>query len=213
MMRERRLLKVLFLAVALSASSKAIQAQGGRWEASAGLFGNVVDTAATTGHMLDFTRWPGEEKWLQHGLRIGYLRGRQHLVNYPPAPGSTFNVTDEHQMWLLQAGMPFRISTTGGPIRPFLDVEPAGLMYRSLDLTRYTQPFPHKIGIVDRSKWLWAPSLSFSAGLQTPAISSFRVQVRGDYRLGWLYGRAAEGANAKGVWKAWTFTAGGSFGY
>jgi hypothetical protein len=163
--------------------------------------------------MLDFTRWPGEEKWFQHGLRIGYLRGRQHLVNYPPAPGSTFNVTDEHQMWLLQAGMPFRFSPTGWPVRPFLDVEPAGLMYRSLKLTRYTQPFPHKIGIVDKSKWLWAPAVGFSVGLQTPGRTGPRIELRGDYRIGWLYGRAAEGTDPSGLWKAWTFIAGGSFAY
>ena len=211
-MRDRSISIVGLLAVLSLAPLASARAQG-RWDFNAGLFGNVVDTAATTGHMLDFTRWPGEEKSLQHGFRVGYLRGRQHLVNYPPLPGSTFNITDEHQMWLLQAGMPFRYSPMGGRVRPFLDVEPAGLMYRSLTLTRYTQPFPHKIGIVDKSKWLWAPAVGFGAGLQIPGRTGPRFQVRGDYRIGWLYGREAEGTNANGVWKAWSITAGGSFGY
>jgi hypothetical protein len=190
----------------------------GTWEVGAGAFKNAVDTQSTSGVALEFSRWPGGEKKFQHGFHIAYFWGRQDVLTVTLPSGSAYSHTIESwSSWGLGFGKPFRVGPANWPVRPFLEAEPGGMLYRSHHATKYyPNGISDRVGLIDKSKWLIGPSLGLGTGVQIPGkYHGPRLQVRADYRVAWLLGGEGEaiGVKPNGVWSSFGVKAGAMFAY
>jgi len=208
--RVRLFLVTLLLALPLRAAG----AQG-TWEIGVGRFKNAVDTQSTSGVALEFARWPGGEKKVQHGFHIAYFWGRQDTSTPTQPPGSSFSqIIETWGSWTLGFGMPFRVGPVDWPVRPFLEAEPGGMLYRSTHMSKYYRNGADRVGLVDESAWLIGPSIGLGAGVQVPGHNRGpRLQVRADYRAALLLGGEAVGVNSSGFWSSFGVKAGMMFTY
>lgn len=212
--RRSPLRSLLVLAVLVALPLRAAGAQG-TWEIGVGRFKNAVDTQSTSGVALEFARWPGGEKTFQHGFHLAYFWGREDSQTHVPPNGSMFSqVIETWGSWTLGVGMPFRIGPANWPVRPFLEAEPGGMLYRSLHLSKYYRNGADRVGLIDESVWMIGPSLGIGAGLQVPGSNRGpRLQVRADYRGAYLLGGEAVGVNSSGFWSSFGVKAGMMFTY
>src|SRR6478609_2560366 len=132
----------------------AARAQG-TWEIGAGRFKNAVDTQSTSGVAMEFARWPGGEKKFQHGFHVAYFWGREDsYTNVPPSGASYSQIVETWGSWTLGFGMPFRVGPAHWPIRPFLEAEPGGMLYRSTHMSKYYRNGADRVGLIDESVWM-----------------------------------------------------------
>lgn len=206
-LRTAPLLLLSFLALAAPAA-----AQGGRWEVMIGPYNNPVDTASVDGIVYQFARWPGAQTTFRQGFRLYFNWGKvRHWVE-DPIPGNPFKFEETRNSNAIGVGIPFRYGPAEWPVRPFVEAEPGGALYRSIDITRQTNLNSGSNGIFDRSVWLLGPVVSGAAGIAVPGRGGFpRIQVRGGYKLGWMLGQEAEGLTDQGWWETWEITGGASF--
>lgn len=204
------------LAVALLLPARALHAQG-TWEIGGGAFRNGVDSQATSGVALEFSRWPGGEKSFQHGFHVAYFWGREDQFTHVPPAGASFSqIIETWSSWGLGFGKPFRVGPATWPVRPFLEAEPGGMLYRSLHLSKYYRSGADRVGLVDESKWLIGPSLGLGAGVQVPGkFRGPRLQIRADYRVAYLVGGEGKaiGVSSSGWWQSFGVKAGAMFAY
>ena len=196
---------------------RAAQAQG-TWEVGGGAFKTAVDTQPRSGVALEFSRWPGGEATFQHGFHLAYFWGRGDQLTTATPPTSAYSQTIETwSSWSLGFGKPFRVGPAKWPIRPFLEAEPGGMLYRSSHAIKfYPKAASDRVGLIDHSKWLIGPSLGLGAGIQIPGrFRGPRLQIRADYRVAWLAGGEGEaiGVKPNGVWQSFGVKAGAMFAY
>gem|GEM_PF-3716721 len=206
-LRAVPLLVLALLAVAVPAA-----AQAGRWEVMIGPYNNPVDTASVDGTVYQFARWPGAQTTFRQGFRLYFNWGKVRHWVQDPIPGNPFKFEETRNSNAIGVGIPFRYGPAEWPVRPFLEMEPGGALYRSIDITRQTNLNSGSNGIYDRSVWLLGPVVSGAAGVAIPGRGGFpRLQVRGGYKLGWMLGQEGEGLTDQGFWETWDVTAGASF--
>jgi hypothetical protein len=213
MLPSRRLLAITALLLLLPGTAEA----QGTWEVGGGAFKNSVDSNSTSGVALEFSRWPGGEKTFQHGFHIAYFWGREDEFTHIPPPGAPYShVIETWSSWTLGFGMPFRVGPADWPVRPFLEAEPGGMLYRSLHLSKYYRAGADRVGLIDESRWMIGPSIGLGAGLQIPGkYRGPRLQLRADYRIAYLAGSGGEaiGVAKNGFWQSFGVKAGGVFIY
>ena len=160
-----------------------------------------------------FTRWRGPEKAFQKGgPRLVVIWSAQDQTTVQPTPTFQFRVTGKRAMWAVAVGVPYRATAMGLPVRPFLEAAPGVAMYRSVDLTRFTDVTNGHVNVINRTRWLLGPSVDLAGGLQIPGSNHGpRLHLRAAVRTGWLLGSEAVGSDPNGLWHIWELSAGGAF--
>jgi hypothetical protein len=201
------------LVLLVGVARPAIATAQGRWDLSLGAFDGRGDDVSSRGAVGTFTRWRGPERAFQWGgPRLAVIWSAQDQSTIQPKPSYPFRVTGKRAMWAVAVGVPFRAALHGRPLRPFVDVGPGVSMYRSVDQTRFTDTTNGHVSVINRTRWLFGPSVDLAVGLQVPGNNRGpRLHVRGAIRAGWLLGSEAVGADPKGVWHVWELTGGAGF--
>lgn len=186
----------------------------GRWDLTIGPYTNPADSSDLTGMVYSFNRWPGEEKTIQHGVRIVFNWGNETSVRTQGPTGSHY--WDERRTGASAAGVsiPIRIGPVGWPVRPYLLGEPGGALYRSIDRTRRTHETTGNLGVFDRSKWLIGPTMLMGGGVSIPGRGRLpHLHARAGYKVGWMFGQEGQGISGNGWWQTWEVAASASFVY
>jgi hypothetical protein len=200
------------LLLSLFAAATPVAAQEGRWEVAIGPYDNPVDTAAVDGIVFQFARWPGEQATFRQGFRLYYNWGKERAWVRPIIPGNPFMFEERRNAHAVGVGIPLRYGPAAWSVRPFVEVEPGGAIYRSIDVTRQTNLNSGSNGLFDRSVWLLGPVVTGSAGVAVPGRGGFpRIQARAGYKVGWMVGQEGEGLTDQGWWQTWEVTGGASF--
>jgi hypothetical protein len=200
------------LVLLFAAAPLPVAAQEGRWELAVGPYDNPVDTASVDGIVYQFARWPGAQTSFRQGFRLYFNWGKERHWVEPIVPGNPFQFEERRNSHAIGVGIPFRYGPPAWSVRPFVEVEPGGALYRSIDVTRQTNLNSGSNGIFDRSVWLIGPVVTGSAGVAVPGRGQFpRLQVRAGYKLGWMLGQEAQGLTDQGFWETWEITGGASF--
>jgi len=205
----------LLLVPLLVAAAPRVAAQTaalGRWEITVGPYKNPTDTMAVSGVVYQFARWPGEQRLLRQGFRLYFNWGKEEKWNRPIIPGNPFRFEERRGAYAIGVGIPFRLGPPDWSVRPFLEMEPGGALYRSIDITRQNNLNSGSNGIFDRSVWLIGPVVTGSGGIAIPGRGGLpRLQARAGYKIGWMVGQEGQGLTDNGWWQTWELTGGASF--
>ena len=208
-----RLRPSIALLIAILSTCPAVASAQGRWDFVIGRFDGRERGNAGEGAFATFDRFRGEERGSLRGSpRLSAIWSGQIQFTIQPLPDYPFRVTGKRSFWALGVGRAYRFAAGGLPVRPYLELGPGVSLYRSVDITRFTNVNTGEVGVINETRWLMGPALDLVAGMEIPAgHRGPRLQVRGGYHAGWLLGAEAVGATPTGVWHVWELGLGAGF--